>query len=213
MVISKIVMNESMVFKEALTGEYALHQAVWDLFADGPDRRRDFLYRFDCAGKMPLIYAVSSRVPHDSKGLWCIESKEYAPKVEAGMRLGFSVRVNPTVKREGKRHDVIMDAKYQARVKEGGKDIPVQESISDPCAQWLDKRARENGFNVSQFRADGYQQIQFNKAKGCALVRFSLVDLTGILEVVEPKSFVQMLFIGLGPEKGFGCGLMLLRKI
>lgn len=213
MVISKMILNDLAVFETVFAGEYALHQAVWDMFADSPDRRRDFIYRFDSAGRMPMVYAVSSRAPHDPKGLWIIESKEYAPKIEAGMKLGFTARVNPTVKRDGKRHDVIMDAKHQARVANGQKDISADKIAVDPCANWLDKRAQENGFNVSLLRSDGYKQIKFNKVKGGVSVSYSTVDLTGILEVADPEAFVKMLFTGLGPEKGFGCGLMLVRKI
>jgi CRISPR system Cascade subunit CasE len=213
MVISKIVFNESAVFKEIFSGGYSLHQAVWDLFADSPDRRRDFLYRLECLGRMPLVYAVSNRAPSDIKGLWRIESKEYVPKVETGMKLGFSVRVNPTVKRDGKRHDVVMDAKYKARANDSRGEVFVQELIADSCGKWFEKRAQENGFKALQFRTDGYQQIRFHKTKDANLVRYSTVDITGALEVVEKKLFIDMLLNGFGPEKGFGCGLMLVRKI
>ncbi len=213
MVISKIVFNESAAFKEVFSGGYALHQAVWDLFADSPCRRRDFLYRLDFVGRMPFVYTVSNRAPSDAKGLWRIESKEYAPKIEKKMKLGFSARVNPTVKRDGKRHDVVMDAKYKARASDTNERVSAQELIADSCGKWLEKRAQENGFKVLQFRADGYEQIQFNKIKGGPPIRYSIVDITGALEVVEQKSFVGMLINGFGPEKSFGCGLMLIRRI
>ncbi len=213
MLISKIVFNESAAFKEIFNGGYALHQAVWDLFADSPDRRRDFLYRLECVGRLPLVYTVSSRVPNDIKGLWHIETKEYSPRVEPGMKFGFSVRVNPTVKREGKRHDVVMDAKCKARMSASNGEVSIQELIVDSCGKWLEKRAQENGFKTLQFRADGYQQIRFNKSKDSVPVRYSSIDITGVLEVVNQKLFVDMLLSGLGPEKGFGCGLMLVRKI
>lgn len=213
MLISKIVFNESAAFKEIFNGGYALHQAVWDLFADSPDRRRDFLYRLECVGRLPLVYTVSSRVPIDIKGLWHIETKEYSPRVEPGMKLGFSVRVNPTLKRDGKRHDVVMDAKYKIRKNENNGEVPMQELIVNSCGKWLEKRAQETGFKTKQFRADGYQQIRFNKTKDSTLVRYSAIDITGILEIVDQKLFVDMLLNGLGPEKGFGCGLMLIKKI
>lgn len=213
MIISKIVFNESAAFKEIFNGGYALHQAVWDLFSDNPDRRRDFLYRLEYVGRMPFVYTVSNRTPKDPKGLWYIEAKEYSPKVEQGMKFGFSVRVNPTVKREGKRHDVVMDAKYKARLSDSNGEVSIQELIADSCGKWLEKREQENGFKILQFRPDGYQQIRFNKSKHTTLVQYSTVDITGTLEVVNQKLFVDMLLNGLGPEKGFGCGLMLVKKI
>lgn len=213
MFISKIIFNNSAVFKEVFSKGYALHQAVWDLFADTPDRRRDFLYRLDCVGRLPFVYTVSNRVPNDVKGLWQIEAKEYSPKLENGLKLGFSVRVNPTVKREGKRHDVVMDAKYKIRLSGGKKEVSTQELVLESCGSWLEKRAQENGFKVLRLTADAYQQTYFNKIKDGAVVRYSTVDFTGVLKVVEQKDFIDMLFTGLGPQKGFGCGLMLIRKI
>lgn len=213
MIISKMVFNKSAVFKEVFAGGYGLHQAVWDLFADNPKRRRDFLYRLDFVERMPLVYTISHRSPNDVKRLWHIESKEYLPKVEKGMKMGFSARVSPTVKRDGKRHDVVMDAKYKAGMSDSNGKVSTQELIADSCGKWLEKRVQENGFKTLQFRADGYQQSRFNKAKGGKPVRYSTVDITGVLKVVEQKPFVDMLFAGLGPEKAFGCGLMLVRKI
>lgn len=213
MVISKIAFNESAAFKEIFSGGYTLHQAVWDLFADSLDRRRDFLYRLEFLGRMPLVYTVSSRAPNDTKGLWRIETKGYSPKIEPGMKLGFSVRVNPTVKRDGKRHDVVMDAKYKARMSDSDGEASIQELIVDSCGKWLEKRAQENGFKTLQLRADGYQQIRFNKTKDSTLVRYSTVDISGALEVINKQAFTNMLLAGLGSAKGFGCGLMLARKI
>lgn len=213
MFISKIVFNEASAFKEVFAGGYALHQAVWDLFSDKPDRKRDFLYRLDCSGRMPLVYAVSSRTPSDAKRLWCIESKEYMPKIEIGTKLGFTVRVNPTIKRDGKRHDVVMDAKYKARAGNNSKEAGMQELIAFSCREWFEKRSHENGFKVLQFMADSYQQVQLSKAKVGVPVRYSTVDLTGVIEITDQKLFIDTLFNGLGPEKSFGCGLMLICKL
>ena len=120
-----------------------MHQAGWDLFADSYGRRRDFLYRLNCVGRLPFMYTVSRRAPRDAKGLWRIESKEYAPKVETGMKFGFSVQISPTIKRDGKRHDVVMDAKYKARTNDGNREVSGQELISDSCGKWFEKRVQE----------------------------------------------------------------------
>jgi len=220
MYISKIVLNENSLFKEVFASGYSLHQAVWDLFADSPDRDRDFLYRLDVVGKMPLVYAVSERKPQDSKGIWSIEIKEYSPRIKAGIRLGFTVRVNPIRKKNGKRHDVVMDAKYKMRAKNSGQIERKlqQEIITEACSKWFEERAVNNGFKLIRndipiFRVDGYQQIQFCKNRGGETVKYSTVDITGMLEVLEESSFTDVLFNGIGPAKGFGCGLILVRKL
>ena len=141
MYISKIIFNQNSVFKNVIKSGYELHQVIWNLFGDRHDRKRDFLYRLETEGTLPLVYAVSERKPLDRQDIWDIETKEYSPKIKKGMRLGFSARVNPTVKRNGKRHDVVMDAKFQMK-----KDVPndkkqVQGIIYDSCQKWLEERA------------------------------------------------------------------------
>lgn len=198
-----------------LGSEYTIHQAIWELFADGSDSKRDFLYRLDHIGKRPVVYAVSAREPMDQKTIWHIESKIYDPKVKAGARLGFAIRVNPTCKKEDKRHDVVMNAKHTMRAGNPTaiKEISTQEIIFDVCEKWIKERSSKNGFETLQFRVDGYRQVVFYKAKGVKPIRYSTIDITGVLEVREEQIFKNMLFTGLGPEKGFGCGLMLIKKL
>jgi len=223
MYISRMMLNKSTVFKEIFASGYALHQAVWNLFTDGPDRNRDFLYRLDAVGKMPLVYAVSARKPQDVKNVWHIETKDYSPQIKTGMRLGFSVRVNPVRKKEGKRHDVVMDEKYKIRkyiVGDQKQKKQTQEIITEACGRWIEERAQRHGFNILKngegeltFRADDYQQVLFHKAKGGNAVQYSTIDITGTLEVINEQSFTTMLLCGFGPAKGFGCGLMLARRL
>ncbi len=213
MYISKMVINEEKIFDRIFFSEYSLHQAVWSLFADSQERKRDFLYRLEMSGGMPLVHSVSERKPSDSKGIWLIESKVYKPELKTGTRLGFSVTVNPTRKKDGKRHDVVMNAKYLAKSQDKPENVPSQEIIHMACKNWLEERAEKNGFRPLQFRSDGYRQLRFNKSKGGEAIRYSIIELIGLLEVTDSDTFIKMLFSGLGPEKGFGCGLMLVRRI
>ena len=217
MLISKMIFDDTKIFanEDVFSNGYALHQAVWALFADSPDRERDFLYRLDYVEKIPLVYTVSKRKPQNSKGIWNIESKEYLPQVKTGLHLGFTVRINPvrTSVIDGKRHDVVMDAKYKNRKTEQGNAATIQELVCGAGRKWLEDRSEKNGFKMVQFRADGYQQVQFYKTKGGNPIRYSTLDVTGVLEVTTPDVFTDVLFNGLGSAKGFGCGLMLVRKI
>jgi CRISPR system Cascade subunit CasE len=49
------------------------------------------------------------------------------------------------------------------------------------------------------------------------LISFTLwrnsLDLSGEVEVTDAERFTQLLTIGIGPAKAFGCGLMLVRRI
>ncbi len=197
---------------------YSAHQLVWDLFSDGPGRRRDFLYRQETTGTRPRFYAVSHRPPINHKGLWAMSSKNYDPKITRGERLAFTLRVNPVrTKKDDKgrqhRHDVVMDAKRQ--LGSSRKDHLIQDVIQETGGKWLLERCGALGFDVAtaSLRINGYRQHKFYKGKHVTPVSFSTLDINGILTVTNPEEFVEKcLFGGIGPAKGFGCGLMLVRR-
>jgi len=211
---------ESREFWQSLRGEYQAHHLVWSLFTDGPDRERDFLYRQEFSGSVPTFYAVSERKPVNRGGMWMIESKEYAPVLSEGQRLEFVLQANPIrTKRDEKgghhRHDVVMDAK--TRIQEEGRpasEIPSQQEIVQVAGfAWLATRGEKHGFSVQagEVRADGYRQMRFSKKKGQRPIQLSTIDYTGLLTVTDPEVFRQALFSGIGPAKGFGCGMLMVR--
>lgn len=201
-------------FWRAFGSEYALHCAVWDLFGDHPERRRDFLYRLDSRNGKPLLWTLSSREPEEPSGLWKVEAREVAPRLRPGDLLEFTVRVNPVVTRDGKRHDVIMDRKRRT----GWKNAPLAERepeaalVQEALSEWIAARSDRLGARIRSLRADGYRVSRFRKPSGKE-VQLGLCDLTGILEVVEPDRFLDLWRTGLGPAKGFGCGLLLIRRV
>jgi CRISPR-associated protein Cas6/Cse3/CasE subtype I-E len=56
---------------------------------------------------------------------------------------------------------------------------------------------------------DGYQQ----HSEKAGRLRFSTVDFSGELTVIDPTAFALALRDGLGHSKAFGCGLMLVRRL
>lgn len=106
------------------TGEQAAtaHRLIWAAFADGPERRRDFLWRQDEAGRWLVL---SSRQPHDPHQLFEIESKLFDPVLTEGQRLTFALRANAVVTRKdekgrSKRSDVVMDPPAQPSERRAG---------------------------------------------------------------------------------------------
>ena len=90
----------------------ASHHLVWSLFADGPERRRDFLWREEGPGR---FMTLSRRPPVNAASLFDLDAQPFAPLLAPGDRLGFTLRANPVVARamapgrRGRRHDVVMD--------------------------------------------------------------------------------------------------------
>jgi CRISPR system Cascade subunit CasE len=204
----------SLKFWAAFRDLYQLHESLWELFGDRPDRERDFLYHVAEGKNPPVVYAVSARLPFEGHPLWQAETKLYEPKVSVGMCLGFLIRVNPVRTRDGKRHDVVMEAKHHLRNQGLPRtEFPSEVSIIQKTVEeWLRTREDKAGFRTIAARADGYRQHKLFKAKGQPPIRFSTVDLTGILEVTSAEAFRRTLFKGFGSAKGFGCGLMLIRR-
>lgn len=208
--------NLNEVARLVAGGGYRIHQALWRLFGGNPDTERSFLYHQQSASSVPTFLMVSARAPEDRDGLWHVETKPYRPQLEAGQKLGFSLRVSPVVSRRDasgrqRRHDVVMDLK---RRYDDPQQCPSQaELVQQSTWQWLENRLDRLGFTVDSgtFLAEGYSQHEL--AKPGHKVRFSTVDLQGVLTVVDPERMLAALCRGIGPAKAFGCGLMLVRRL
>lgn len=198
---------------------YKAHQLAWNFFADHPDRQRDFIYRHESAGRWPIFYTVSHRMPVNNTGFWEVQTKEYRPQLKSGQKLEFSIRVNPIRTRHNekgkqKRHDVVMEEKL--RLKNEGKDFNLPEIAHEQGFQWMEKRSESYGFSLSSenIRIDGYRQQKYFRGKGNHPITFSTLDFNGILTVIRPEVFIrESLFNGIGPAKAFGCGLMLVKRL
>lgn len=99
------------MFREA----YATHQEVWRWAGGGPDAQRDFLYRVDETDTgLPQVLILGTRPARAPENLWRSESKIWAPRLEVGQRLGFTLRANAVVRHGAERHDVVLHAKKLA---------------------------------------------------------------------------------------------------
>ena len=213
-------------------GPYEQHQWLWQFLHAERGSARDFLFRRrDSEGNSPGFYVLSAREPQAMSPAWLVQSKSYAPRLYAGQHLAFQLRANPVVthKVEGKsrRDDVVMNRKKQLLAERGllaWKDWPdtnpekppQQQLIQETCTEWLLRRAERCGFRVinderdqPKLRVDGYQQQRAFKKE----IRFSSVDYSGVLEVLDIELFRTALFGGIGHAKAFGCGLMLIRAV
>ena len=202
---------------------YGQHQALWKLFEvtkEERTERAEFLFRAEKKDKLPLFYVLSKRQPHDRTGLWDIESKAYHPDIQVGDRLTFKLRANPVVSRKGEagnrgqRHDVVMNPKQQMNWKNLPKEQrPTLAYLAQKAGEtWLRGREVRMGckFDDNNLRADGYCTWRKHSAKN---IELSMLDFEGCLTVGDPNVFLEALYNGVGPAKGFGCGLLLVRRI
>lgn len=219
---------------------YKLHQTIWRLFHNhhneqdklaqqsqqdlqpqqqSPQQQspqqetRSFIYRHDDVQSLPCFYAVSHTAPCDVDGIWKIATKPYAPKIQSQQQFSFILRVNPRVAKfdiqKNKRYDcdVIMDAYKKSGLGSEAKPALIQQT----GREWLEQRAKKHGFIVKNVVVEAYQQHCLYK-KNHNNIRFSTVDYRGCLQVVDAELFLRVLFQGIGAAKGFGCGLLMIKR-
>ncbi len=221
-IIMKPDASENKNFWRNLKDTYETHRTMWSLFADGSKEKRDFLYRHEKSADFPTFYTVSKSIPVDTSGVWIIASKPYNPTISVGQKLSFSLCANPICsKRDDNnkqhRHDIVMNEKN--RLKNEGiprEKWPAIELIIQKAGfGWLARKGEQYGFTLKEdeIRVDGYSQEKFYKTKGKNSVNISTMDFTGLFSVTDPKLFKDALYHGIGPAKGFGCGLLLVRPV
>lgn len=200
--------------KEALfKNVYDAHQALWELFADRPDRKRDFLFReIDAV----TYLALSAREPVDRKGVWDMAVKPYAPRLTEGDRLYVSLRANAVVKRKREgggqdRFDVVQDARK--RYEADGVEPPPRATLAQKYGvRWLLARQAELGlcFEDLSLVVESYAKRQY--WRDGRKVTLGTLDFAGFAQVCDADKALGTLLTGVGPAKGLGCGLLLARR-
>ncbi|WP_256738866.1 type I-E CRISPR-associated protein Cas6/Cse3/CasE, partial [Cronobacter sakazakii] len=167
-----------------------------------------YLYRRETLQNGFCFYLLSASAPERTHPLFEIQTRPFAPAPDEGTALRFSLRANPVVTRNGKRHDVLMNAKreWQLNQKQGAL-WTMQEQAA---LAWLDAQGEKGGFRLSQACVAAYRQQQVVKKRG-ELIQFSTVDYEGALIVTDPARFIARLHEGFGKCRAFGCGLMLIK--
>lgn len=203
-----------LVPEEGGAQKVAAHRLVWALFADGPERQRDFLWRQERPGE---FLALSTRPPNPLDDLFSIESKPFEPVLTEGDRLAFRLHANPVVARKttaagrGQRHDVVMDALH--RLPPGaGRAEARPDAVVQAGRAWLARQGEAHGFRPEgDVAVDGYETLRLAREDGRP-IRFGVLDFEGVLRVTDPGRFLAALAQGFGRARAFGCGLMLIRR-
>lgn len=194
-----------------IANPYFTHQFVACLVGSRDTENERYLYRVAGDDDAPIIFILSAQKPVGSDVL----CEEYTPRFVSGEQVDFELRVNPvrTTHTTGKRcrHDIIMDAK--SRMRESGCETKTtSDIIREEGVKWLAARAEGLGFEMlGSIWVGNYQRQAFYKGEE-KLITFSTLDYSGTLTVINPEVFVEKLFSGIGHAKGFGCGLLMVKK-
>lgn len=164
--------------------------------------------------------------------LFLIETKPFNPQLTNGLELDFQLRANPVITRNGKRSDVMMNAKHQAKA--NGVEKERWWELQQQAAQaWLEQQGQQHGFRLiapepddfamwagdeySELQAhcgcvQAYQQYRFVRKDQQKPITFSSVDFSGALCITDAALFKQALFSGLGKSKALGCGMLMVKR-
>jgi CRISPR system Cascade subunit CasE len=192
---------------------YLDHALIWRLFP-GDGVGRDFLFRRQKEESGPQsYYVVSQRVPHPVAGMLAVQSKLYQPQLAAGDWLRFDLRANPVVARKteagcSRRHDVLMDAKRQTE-----QSDTCNEAMNAAALQWLSARAPEWGLALREESVQTTGYTQHRLRHGGRQIAFSSLDYHGLAQVTDPERLAKALTLGVGHARGFGCGLLLVKRV
>lgn len=201
-----------------LSSPQAMHAAVLAGFPSGteqPDEKGRLLWRVDQDAHRALLFVVSRNRPDlthlaeqagwPTRPEW--ETRDYQPLLDslrAGDRWAFRLTANPT--RSGRK-----DADAEQTQRFGHLTARQQQD-------WLLGRCEKNGFTIPTggsgepaLEVRRREVVRFNRQG--RTVTLSTAVLDGQLEVVDADTFRHVLTHGLGPAKGYGCGLLTLAKV
>ena len=182
------------VAKMTSIGQYSRHQLIWKLFPS--DTKRNFIYSDT---KDTNVFFIVSKTKPVSTDTLRVESKGYSPELKKGRVLSFQLTANPTVTLNGKRHDIIINAK-----KKGLNEDSVAKT-------WLKDKGAINGFEVVDTEISGHMKNVMN-TKG-RKISYTSLTYSGCIRVKNVALFEKALFDGLGHSKAFGCGLLMVKSV
>lgn len=165
---------------------YEQHQAIWELFPNVPDRKRDHLFRVEDRNQHDCkVLLQSATPPTSSKQADVLATKEFLPKVLEGEYYKFKLVAYPT-----------------KRLSEGKKVIEIKEA--DDQVQWLQRKLE--GARVQVTAMEDFL-VTSKKAFNSRFVCFE-----GILQVLDPNAIERALVMGIGRKKHAGAGLLSLAR-
>lgn len=179
MYLSKVVVNS--------LDSYEQHQAVWKLFPDTPNRKRDHLYRVEERnGRNCTLLLQSATKPVSAKEAKVLASKEFAPNLIRGSYYKFKLVAYPT--------KCLSQGKKVVELKEPGQQV-----------EWLQRKL--TGANVQVTAMDNVL-VRSKKSYNSRFVTFE-----GILQVKDAESIQKALIMGIGRKKHAGAGLLSLARV
>ena len=178
MYISKVSLKTSDTYEQ--------HQAIWSLFPNSPERKRDHLFRVEAekSGQV-LLLLQSSSAPISSESATVIESKALNVQLTNGDYYKFKLLANPT-----------------KCLCKGKKVIEIKDEAEQVA--WLQRKLK--GANVTVTALEN----KLVNSKKTFKSRF--VCFEGVMHLTDSEKIYSALIMGIGRKKHAGAGLLSLAK-
>lgn len=204
--------------RKLLASPHAMHAAVRAGFAEPDDHQRGearTLWRLDANGPGTVylyLYLVSPGRPDlthlveqagwPTTDTWVVRDYDtLLHSLRVGQRWAFRLTANPT--HSGRRSPEAKETQRFGRLRQ------------EEQAGWLLDRTARHGFAVPpqhnglpNLSVSHRQTLTFKR--GMAAVTLVTATYDGILEITDADAFRRALTSGIGPAKGYGCGLLTL---
>ena len=168
------------------TDSYEQHQAIWSLFTDTPDRKRDHLFRIESHKKDQIVALLqSSTEPKSSDQSEVLQSKPFNLKLTEGDYYKFKLVANPT-KRLSKERNVI-------EIKDEADQV-----------QWLQRKLEGANVTVTAMESTLVDSRKSFKAR--------FVTFEGVLQITDADKIYRAVVMGIGRKKHAGAGLLSLAR-
>jgi CRISPR system Cascade subunit CasE len=208
----KVYLSRIEIPWSTMRNPYRIHKEIWQLFPNMnkeprkslEDERQGFLFKMEDSqpGRPARLLVQSRQTPVPFGKMNVIGIRELNPRPTEGQLLSFLLTANPV--------KTISDGDGRKNNKGEPKKCRVPLIKEDQQIEWL--RGKLKGAAVIESLRVLHLAPVFFLKKGES-GKFAPIEFEGILRVINPESFVTALQNGIGPAKGFGCGLMLVRRV
>jgi CRISPR system Cascade subunit CasE len=148
------------------------------------------------------LLVQSRRAPEAASELIVVGTREFQPQPVSGQRLAFLLTANPV--------KTIMDTQRDAKPDKRSEKCRVPLIKEEDQRQWIARKLASAG-EIEAASILPHAPIHFRKSNRGG--KLAIVTFDGVMRVREPIALTSLLENGIGPAKGFGCGLLLVRRI
>jgi CRISPR system Cascade subunit CasE len=188
--LSQFMLSESLA-----ADVYGVHRRLHEFFPQTPDEKRTCLYRVEPEKSMDSfpVLVVSDELPKRKADphMFLVGTLNFDPKCfQEGEVLSFRCLANASITKKGKRHPVIGE---------------------DALMEWLTRKLEGAAVLKNAWISKTFVRKFLSRGNNSVIANEILFE--GVLEVTNQEHFAGILKKGIGKTKGFGYGLLSVRRM